>query len=273
MPTTRTHMFAFCVLLSSSYSFSLTKFFVLAYAGMTTATGQYLQIPIVLPSLVTLLSFITKVNLPVPFDSAFIALLEVGTSNEEFGRVVKKYEYNWWDKSQEPEDSQLLHPEILNKCLKVHEEQLLKSNEPRKTVPRQEIEVTVPFQIPDIGAEPGAEGGVEFQPILVKVRGGDIEVEQCKHCTENHCIIMGGLCNALFNKIKDTKRFVSAMAVSSRAEVSVASRRCAGFFRLHERVQEKELTSKSITVEGTGRGTAIQKMSRCIAEIAAEELK
>ena len=190
---------------------------------------------------------------------------------------MKKYAYNWWDKSREPEDSQLLHPEILDECLKVHEEQLLKSNEPRKTVPCQEIEVTVPFQIPDIGAEPGADMGAErgakFQPILVKVRGGDTEVEQCKHCAENHCIIMGGLCNALFNEIKDTERFVSAMVVSSRAEVSVASWRCAGFFRLHKRVQEKELTSKLITVEGTGRGTAIQKMSCCVAEIAAEDLE
>ena len=84
---------------------------------------------------------------------------------------------------------------------------------------------------------------------------------------------MGGLCNALFNEIKDTERFVSAMAVSSRAEVSVASWHCAGFFRLHERVQEKELTSESITVEGTGRGTTIQKTSRCVAKIAAGELE
>ena len=154
---------------------------------------------------------------------------------------------------------------------------MLKSNEPRKTVPRQEIKVTVPFQIPDIGAEPGAEvgakAGAEFQPILVKVRGGDTEVEQCKYCAENHCIIMGGLCNALFNEIKDTKRFVSAMAVSSRAKVSLALRRCAGFFWLHERVQEKELVSDSITVEGTGRGTVTQKTSHCIAEIAAGDLE
>jgi len=66
----------------------------MAYAGMATATGQHLEIPIILRSLVTSLSLITKADLPVPFDSAFIALLEVGTSNEEFGRVVKSYAYN-----------------------------------------------------------------------------------------------------------------------------------------------------------------------------------
>ena len=100
----------------------------MAYAGMATAMGQYLEIPIILRFLVTLLSFITQANLPVPFNSGFIALLEVGTSDEEFGRVVKKYAYNWWDKSREPEDLQLLHPEILDECLNVHEEQLLKSS-------------------------------------------------------------------------------------------------------------------------------------------------
>ena len=245
----------------------------MAYAGMATATGQYLEIPIVLRSLVTSLSLITKANFPVPFDSAFIALLEVGTSDEEFGRVVKKYAYNWWDKSREPEDSQLLHPEILDECLNYHEEQLLKSNEPRKVVPHQEIEVTLPFQLPESGAEQGAEAGAEFQPVMVKVRGGDAELEECRHCAENQCIIMGGLCSTLFDEIKATQRYVSAMGVSSRAEVSVASRRCAEFFRLHERVQEKELVSESITVEGTGRGTVTQKTSRRVAEIAAGELE
>jgi len=240
---------------------------------MATATGQHLEIPIVLRSLVTSLSLITKADLPVPFDSVFITLLEVGTSDKEFRRVVKSYAYNWWDKSRAPEDSKLLNPEILHECLDYHAEQLLKLNEPRKRVPCQEIKVTVPFQIPDIGAERGAESGAEFQPIIVKVRGADAELEECEHCAQNHCIIMGGLCMTLFDEIKATQRFVSAMAASSRAEVSVASRHCARFYRLHERVQQKELVLESITVEGTGRGTEIKKTSRRVAAIAAGDLE
>jgi hypothetical protein len=253
------------------------KFFVMSYAGMATATGQYLHIPIILRSLVTSLSLILTGNLPVPFDAAFIALLEVGTGDEEFGRVVKAYEYTWWDKSREPEDSKLLNANNLDECLNFHDEQLLKSNEPRKTVPRQNIEVTLPFQTPDIGAdggaEAGAEGGAEFQPIIVKVRGHDPEVEECEHCASNHCLIMHALCVTLFDEIKATQQFVSAMADSSRAEVSLASRRCAGFYRLHERAQEKELLSESISVKATGRGTEVQKTSRRVAEIAAADLK
>lgn len=144
----------------------LTKLFVLAYAGMAMATGQYLEIPIVFCSLVTSLFFITKANLSVPFDSAFIMLLKVGTGDKEFGRIVKKYAYNWWDKSQQLENSQLLHPEILDTCFNFHKEQLLKLNEPRKHVSHQPIEVTVSFQILDIGAkesaEEKAEGGAKF---------------------------------------------------------------------------------------------------------------
>jgi hypothetical protein len=239
--------------------------------------GQYVHIPIVLRSLVTSLSLIKMSNLPVSFDAAFIALLEVGTSDEEFGRVVKAYAYTWWDKSREPEEAKLLNPNNLDECLIFHDEQLLKSNVPRKTVPRQEIQVTLPFQLPDIGAdwgaEAGAEAGAEFQPIVVKIPGHASEVEKCQHCATNQCIVMGALCSTLFDKIKATQQFVSAMAVSSRAEVSVASRRCAGFYRLHERAQEKELLSESIIVQGTGRGTEVQKTSRRVAEIAAADLK
>lgn len=234
---------------------------------MAMAMGQYLEIPIILRSLITSLVLITKANFPVPFNSAFITLLKTGTSDEEFGRVVKSYAYNWWDKSWQPEDLKLLHAEILHECLEHHDEQLLKSNEPQQHVAHQEIEVTV--QILDIGAEPGAK----FQPIMIKVRGGDAELKECEHCMTNHCIIMGGLCSTLFNEIKDIQQFVSAMAVSSRAKVSVASWCCAGFYWLHERVQEKELVSESMTVEGTGKGTNTQKTSCHVAKITAGDFK
>ena len=249
-----------------------TKLFVMAFAGMATATGQHLEIPIILRSLVTSLSLIAKADLPVPIDSAFIALLEVGTSDEEFGRVVKTYAENWWTKKEKPADSSLLHADNLHKCLDHHEEELLKSNEARKRLEPQDIEVTVPYRIPDYVPQGGSDGA-EFQPVTVQIRSSSPRIESCEHCAKNNCIIMGGLCATLFGEIKATQRFVSAMAVSSRAEVSVAMRRCAGFYRLHERVQEKELLSESITVEGTGRGTEVQKISRRVAEIAAGELK
>jgi len=250
----------------------LWKFFVMIYAGMATATGQHLEIPIVIRSLVTSLALIPKDNLPVPFDSGFVALLEAGTSDEEFGRVVKTYANTWWNKAQVPIYSSLLNADNLHACLDHHEEQLLKSNEPRKRLEPQNVEITVPYQLPHLVPEGGSEGA-EFQPITFELRNSDPVVEKCQHCAKNNCIILGGLCATLFTEIQAMRAFASATAESSRAEVSVAGRRCAGFYRLHERVQEKELLSESMTVEGTGRGTEVKRISRRVAEIAAGEIK
>jgi len=191
-----------------------TKFYVMGYAGMAAATGQVLDIPIVLRSLSTSLALITKANFPVPFDSEFVALLEVGTTDEEFGRVVKSYAYNWWDKRRKPEDKDLLHAETIHACLDHHGPQLLKSNQPRKTVAPQEIIVRPPyFQLPDVGPESGSDEGDEddageedsvgaaaagsgskagsgagagdetpFQGVIFRVRGASPMVETCEHC-------------------------------------------------------------------------------------------
>ena len=250
----------------------LTKLFVMAYAGMATATGQHLDIPIILRSLVTSLSIIPKADFPVPFDSAFIALLEVGTSDEEFGRVVKTYAAKWWNQKEKPAASALLNETNIHKCLDHHHEQLLKSNEPRKRLEPRDIEVTVPYQIPEFVPRGGSDGA-GFQPVTIQIGSDDPAIETCEHCAKSNCKVFGQLCATLFGEIQATQRFVSAMAVTSQGEVAVSARRCAGFYRLHERVQEKELLSESITVEGTGRGTEIQKTSRRVAEIAAGELE
>jgi Zn-finger nucleic acid-binding protein len=284
-----------------------TKYYVMAYAGMAAATGQLLDIPIVLRSLVTSLSLITKANFPVPFDSEFVALLEVGTTDEEFGRVVKSYAYSWWDKRRKPEDKDLLHAETLHACLDYHAPQLLKSNQPRKTVPPQEIIVTPPFQLPDmgpgsgsdeggehdageddaVGAEGAGEGGAvegsgsgpgtgegtPFQGVVFKIRGSSPRVETCEHCAENGCMVLRALCSRLYDETNGLERFLSAMTVSSKAEVDMSQRRAAGLYRLHERSLEKELLSESIDVIGTGRGTHATRLGRRVAEIAAEELQ
>jgi hypothetical protein len=247
----------------------------MAYAGMATATGQHLEIPIILRSLVTSLSLIPKADLPVPFDSAFIALLEVGTSDEEFGRVVRTYAATWWNKKQKPAASSLLNANNIHKCLDHHQEQLLKSNEPRKRLEPRDIEVTVPYQIPEFVPRNGSDGadGAGFQPVTIQIGSDAPVIERCEHCAKNNCKVIGRLCATLFAEIQATHRFLSAMAVTSQGEVAVAARRCAGFYRLHERVQKKELLSESITMEGTGRGTEIQKTSRRVTEIAAGELE
>ena len=254
------------------YIDQFTKLFVMAYAGMATATGQHLEIPIILRSLVTSLSLIPKADLPVPFDSAFIALLEVGTSDEEFGRVVRTYAATWWNKKQTPAASSLLNANNIHKCLDHHHEQLLKSNEPRKCLEPRDIEVTVPYQIPEFVPQSRSDGA-GFQPVMIQIGSDAPVIERCEHCTKNSCKVIGRLCATLFAEIQATQQFVSAMAVTSQGEVAIAVRRCAGFYRLHERVQEKELLSESITVEGTRRGTEIQKTSRHVTEIAAGELE
>ena len=65
---------------------------------------------------------------PMPFDMDFIAMLEVGTKDEQVDRVVESYAHDWWNNSHPrwtvcPDNENLLSTWMLWCCLNYHQEQ------------------------------------------------------------------------------------------------------------------------------------------------------
>ena len=118
----------------------------MSYVGMATATGQVVEVPIVLRSLAASLAQVPCAELPIPFSLGFVAMLEVGTNIEQFGRIVKAYKHSWWKATHSPAKGHYLNAQTLEQCLTHHRAQLLKSMEGDK-VAAMEIHTIVPLQI------------------------------------------------------------------------------------------------------------------------------
>lgn len=224
----------------------------MSYVGMATSTGQVVEVPMVLRSLAASLAQVPRAELPIPFDLGFLAMLEVGTNVEQFGRVVKGYEHSWWKASRPPAEGRYLNAQTLEQCLTRHRTQLLKSMEGDK-VPAMDIHTTAPFQIADSS------------------RRADARRRPNTPCME--CDIYRSLAGDLLEELKGIKQFASGVRASSSNDLEVATRRTAGFYQLHEKVNLKEMSSESLTVKGTGLGTRPTRVSRQVSQIAADDLE
>ena len=69
----------------------------MCYVSMTTAMGLNFDIPIVLHSLTMSLFSKNGMKLPIPFDLGFIAMLKVGTNDNQIDKVVNSYAHDWWN--------------------------------------------------------------------------------------------------------------------------------------------------------------------------------
>ena len=76
---------------------TFAKLTVMCYIGMATAMGLNFNIPIVLHSLTMSLFSQNGMKLPIPFDLGFIAMLEVGTNDNQMDKVVHSYAHDWWN--------------------------------------------------------------------------------------------------------------------------------------------------------------------------------
>ena len=95
----------------------------MCYVGMATAMGLNFNIPIVLHSLTMSLFSKNGMKLPIPFDLGFIAMLKVGTNDNQMDKVVNSYAHNWWNdctRTKCPPYSAMFTTETVDMCLAHH---------------------------------------------------------------------------------------------------------------------------------------------------------
>jgi len=96
------------------------QLFIMSYVGMATSLGLVVEVPMVLRSLSISLAAVPNANLPIPFDLGLIAMLDSGTNDSDFSRIVKSYALAWWKGTHRPADSGTLTAKTLERCLKQH---------------------------------------------------------------------------------------------------------------------------------------------------------
>jgi len=234
------------------------QLFIMSYVGIATSLGLVIEVPMVLRSLSVSLAAVPDDDLPIPFDLGLIAMLDSGTNDSEFGRIVKSYALAWWKGTRKPANRGTLAANTLEKCLEQHRRFLLETmgGEP---MPEHSI-----IPIPSLQLPFGAEANVGA------VGGSDIGTGNCSQCT-----VYKSLAADLLNKIKSIKNFVSGMVGMTFNETELIPRRAVGFYSLHEKVLTKELVSESqpVTVKHSLAGTEKGKMSLQVCEDAHKELE
>ena len=103
------------------------QLFIMSYVGIATSLGLVIEMPMVLQSLSVSLAAAPNADLPIPFDLGFIAMLDSGTNDSEFNRIVKSYAMAWWKGAHKPTDGGTLTAKNLEKCLKQHHHLLLET--------------------------------------------------------------------------------------------------------------------------------------------------
>lgn len=210
----------------------------MSYVGMATSVGQVMVIPIILRSLAESLACIRPADLPITFDSSFIALLDVGTTEEQFSRVVRSYALPWWSVTRRPLEDGILNGVTLKKCLAHHRHEQLFDMQGNR--------------IPDI-------------PNLLLPR--------LMLSAPANQMIYQSLAGDLLGHIRQTLNYASAMAASSLAHLDISSRRGCAFNTLHESVLLKELQSEPVKITGEGSGSKATRLSRAVAERAKAALE
>jgi hypothetical protein len=174
------------------------------------------DVPIVLRSLSVSLASVASADLPIPFDLAFLAMLEGGTNPDQCERVVKSYALCWWKSTRRPADGSLLSADTVDKCLIHHRSKLLKTMS-GQSLPARPIIVTPPLQLPS-----NAEAASDADAACVR------------------CDFHRSLAADLLTELKGIKQFVSGMEATAFNDTDMASRRMAGFYVLHNMVLTKE---------------------------------
>ena len=244
------------------------KLFIMSYVGLAFATGQVVDIPIILRSLTVSLANVPSADLPIPFDLGFLEMLQVGTNDEELGRVVRSYALPWWRRSKPPADGETLNAETLEQCLIHHRDELLISVDGRPISPIP-INTVSSLQIRPVAVPDGPlHGGGASAPGGPSRRGDGVSVVDGPACPE--CEFHRTLSADLIEELRGIRTLVSGVGVSSTNEAEVAARSAAGLYHLHEQVSLKEMSSDSSHVGGTGAGTRAQRLGRQVSHCCSK---
>ena len=212
----------------------------MCFIGLATLMGLIVEIPIIVHSLGTCFMSDGNEDQPMPFDMDFIAMLKVGTNDEQVDRVVESYAHDWWNNSHPrwtvyPDDEKLLSTWTLWHCLNYHQEPQCATGDEAET------EITSTLQLPDPGAT--------YLHGTTNICGTTHSTSVADPCP--HCDIHRTLSGDIYAELVSLKSFTSAMAVSSGNDVEIASCWACGFYTLYETMLLKELPSALLTVKGT----------------------
>jgi len=171
------------------------QLFIMSYVGMATSLGLVVEVPMVLRSLSVSLAAVPNANLPIPFDLGLIAMLDSGTNDSDFSRIVKSYALAWWKGTRRPTDGGTLTAKTLERCLEQHRLGLLETvgGEP---MPEHPI-----IPIPSLRLSFGAEANIGTNG------GTTITTNDCTRCT-----VYKSLAGDLLNELKSIKNLASGMA-------------------------------------------------------------
>ena len=114
---------------------------------MATAMGLNFDIPIVVRSLTMSLFSQNGMKLPIPFDFGFIAMLEVGTNDNQMDKVVHSYAHDWWNdhtRMKIPPYSAMFTTGTMDVCLAHHRKQLSTTD---VSIPPQYANIIPPLKI------------------------------------------------------------------------------------------------------------------------------
>ena len=114
---------------------------------MATAMGLNFDIPIVVRSLAMSLFSQNGMKLPIPFDFGFIAMLEVGTNDNQMDKVVHSYAHDWWNdrtRTKIPPYSAMFTMGTMDMCLAHHQKQLGATD---VSIPPQYTNIIPPLKI------------------------------------------------------------------------------------------------------------------------------
>lgn len=251
-------------LCTSLLIYIFAKLTVMCFVGMATAIGQVFDIPIVLRSLAVSLSLFSesKIKLPMSFDLGFVAMLEVGTNENQMDRVVNSYAHDWWNdrnRTKAPKFREMFTTDTVQECLAHHRKQLGADD---ISIPLQYSNLIPPLTISPSTTNTAAAGA-----------GGPGGAAHPRAAEPDcHCDTYRGLAASLYKELVRVKNFASIMSVTSSNDMEVASRRASGFYDLHEKVTLKELNSQPHEVKGLARGSRT-KLSHGAAVRAAEDLE
>ena len=239
----------------------------MSYVGMATSLGLVVEVPMVLQSLSVSLAAVPNANLPIPFDLGLIAMLDSGTNDSDFGRIVKSYALAWWQGTRRPADGGTLTAKTLERCLEQHRLGLLETmgGEP---MPEHPI---IPIPSLQLSFDAEANVGTDRADANVGTDGGTATTtDDCARCT-----VYKSLAGNLLDELKSIKNFASGMAGTTCNETELIPRRALGFYSLHEKVLTKELVSESqpVTIKHSSPLTKKGKMSLQVSLDADDELE
>ena len=188
----------------------------MCYVSMATAIGLNFNIPIVLHSLTMSLFSKNGMKLPILFDLGFIAMLEVGTNDNQIDKVVDSYAHDWWNdhmRTKCPPYSAMFTTGTVDICLAYHQKQLSIAD---LSMPLQYSEIIPPLRIsmPTATSADQWHSGAGTHPST----DHPIATEPCSKC-DLYC----ALAASLYEDLVGMKNFVSTMSVVTNNDVEVTS--------------------------------------------------